>query len=217
MATTTNYGWDTPDDTDLVKDGAAAIRTLGSSIDTSFVDLKGGTTGQFLSKASGTDLDYTWTTPTSGGWTLIQSGSLSGSTYTISSIPSTYKDIRFVMKNASSASGGVLFLRLNGDSGTNYFYSTINQVQNISYVNGNSSVQGILDFNGIASGQGLIFEVYEYASTNIRKLYNEWQWNRTNYDAKIGGYNSASAITSLSVSPQSANWSAGTWELWGIK
>ena len=35
MATTTNYGWTTPDDTALVKDGAAAIRTLGSSIDTS--------------------------------------------------------------------------------------------------------------------------------------------------------------------------------------
>lgn len=34
MATTTNYGWTTPDDTALVKDGAAAIRTLGSSIDT---------------------------------------------------------------------------------------------------------------------------------------------------------------------------------------
>jgi len=34
MATTTNYGWTTPDNTDLVKDGAAAIRTLGSSIDT---------------------------------------------------------------------------------------------------------------------------------------------------------------------------------------
>jgi hypothetical protein len=34
MPTTTNYGWTTPADTDLVKDGAAAIRTLGSSIDT---------------------------------------------------------------------------------------------------------------------------------------------------------------------------------------
>lgn len=60
MATTTNFNWETPDDTDLVKDGASAIRTLGSSIDTSFVDLKGGTTGQVLSKASGTDLDFTW-------------------------------------------------------------------------------------------------------------------------------------------------------------
>ena len=34
MATTSAFGWETPDDTDLVKDGAAAIRTLGSSIDT---------------------------------------------------------------------------------------------------------------------------------------------------------------------------------------
>jgi hypothetical protein len=33
MATTTNYGWTTPNDTDLVKDGASAIRTLGSAID----------------------------------------------------------------------------------------------------------------------------------------------------------------------------------------
>ena len=60
MATTTNFGWETPDDTDLVKDGALAMRTLGNSIDTSFVDLKGGTTGQVLAKASNTDLDFNW-------------------------------------------------------------------------------------------------------------------------------------------------------------
>jgi hypothetical protein len=60
MANTTNFGWETPDDTDLVKDGAAAMRTLGSAIDTSFVDLKGGTTGQNLRKATNTDLDFTW-------------------------------------------------------------------------------------------------------------------------------------------------------------
>lgn len=60
MATTTNFGWQTPDDTDLVKDGAAAIRTALGGVDTSFVDLKGGTTGQVLAKASNTDLDFTW-------------------------------------------------------------------------------------------------------------------------------------------------------------
>jgi len=62
MANTTNFGWETPDDTDLVKDGAAAIRTLGSAIDTSLVDLKGGTTGQVLSKNTNTDMDFTWIT-----------------------------------------------------------------------------------------------------------------------------------------------------------
>lgn len=66
MANTTNFGWETPDDTDLVKDGAAAIRTLGSAIDTSLVDLKGGTTGQVLAKASDTDLDFTWASDASG-------------------------------------------------------------------------------------------------------------------------------------------------------
>ena len=61
MPTTSNFGWTTPADTDLVKDGAAAIRTLGNNIDASLVDLKGGTTGQVLTKASNTDLDYSWT------------------------------------------------------------------------------------------------------------------------------------------------------------
>ena len=50
MATTTNYSWTTPDDTDLVKDGAAAIRTLGSSADTTVKDLNPGTTAG--------DIDY---------------------------------------------------------------------------------------------------------------------------------------------------------------
>lgn len=63
MATTSNFGWETPDDTDYVKDGAAAMRTLGNSIDTSMGDLKGGTTGQVLSKATNTDMDFAWVDP----------------------------------------------------------------------------------------------------------------------------------------------------------
>ena len=74
MPTTSNFGWTTPADTDLVKDGAAAIRTLGNGIDSSFIDLKGGTTGQVLSKASNTDLDYSWVTPNVGDITEVQAG-----------------------------------------------------------------------------------------------------------------------------------------------
>ena len=63
MATTTpNFGWPVPTSTDLVKDGATAIEALGDGVDASLVDLKGGTTGQVLSKTSGTDLDFTWVT-----------------------------------------------------------------------------------------------------------------------------------------------------------
>ena len=66
MANTTNFNWETPDDTDLVKDGAAAIRTLAGAIDTSLVDLKGGTTGQVLAKNSNTDMDFVWSADASG-------------------------------------------------------------------------------------------------------------------------------------------------------
>ena len=67
MATTTpNFGWSVPTSSDLVKNGAVAIETLGDSIDASLVDLKGGTTGQVLAKATNTDMDFTWTTPSGG-------------------------------------------------------------------------------------------------------------------------------------------------------
>lgn len=72
--TTTNFGWTVPSDTDLVKDGAAAIRTALGGVDTSFVDLKGGTTGQVLSKASSTDLDYTWVDANPGDITGVTAG-----------------------------------------------------------------------------------------------------------------------------------------------
>ena len=72
--TTTNFGWDIPQSTDLVKDGATAIAALGQDIDTAFVDLKGGTTGQVLAKASNTDLDYTWTSPNPGDITAVTAG-----------------------------------------------------------------------------------------------------------------------------------------------
>jgi hypothetical protein len=67
MATTTpNFGWQVPTSTDLVKDGAVAIETLGDAIDASLVDLKGGTTGQVLAKASNTDMDFVWSADAAG-------------------------------------------------------------------------------------------------------------------------------------------------------
>ena len=75
MATTTpNFGWPVPTSTDLVKDGATAIEALGDGIDTSLVDLKGGTTGQLLSKASSADMDFTWTSPNPGDITAVTAG-----------------------------------------------------------------------------------------------------------------------------------------------
>jgi len=71
MATSPLFGWEEPDDTDLVKDGAAAIRTLGNAIDTSMGDLLGGTTGQILAKNSNTNMDFTWITNDIGDITAV--------------------------------------------------------------------------------------------------------------------------------------------------
>jgi len=75
MATTTpNFGWPVPTSTDLVKDGATAIEALGDSIDASLLDLKGGTSGQVLSKNSNTDMDFVWVTDAAGDITGVTAG-----------------------------------------------------------------------------------------------------------------------------------------------
>jgi hypothetical protein len=61
---TSNFGWQMPTNTDLVKDLPADFEVFGQAVDTDLADLKGGTTGQVLSKTSGNDLDFTWVTPT---------------------------------------------------------------------------------------------------------------------------------------------------------
>lgn len=57
---TANFGWVMPTSTDLVTDLPADFAVFGQGVDTSFQYLKGGTTGQILSKTSATDLAYTW-------------------------------------------------------------------------------------------------------------------------------------------------------------
>ena len=78
MATTTYFGWSTPDNTALVKDGASAIRTLGSAIDSSMQYLEGGTTGQILSKTSATDMAFTWISNDQGDITAVTTAAGSG-------------------------------------------------------------------------------------------------------------------------------------------
>ena len=61
---TTNFGWVMPTATDLVTDLPADFNVFGQGVDTSMQYLLGGTTGQVLSKTSGTNMAFTWVTPT---------------------------------------------------------------------------------------------------------------------------------------------------------
>jgi hypothetical protein len=148
MANTTNYNWETPDDTDLVKDGALAIRTLGSAVDTTTKALNPsttlgdieyrsatantntrlgiGTTGQVLSVVGGVP---SWSTAAGGDFVLLNTASFT--TASAVSLPndtftSTYANYRLIVKfTATSSNYFTLRLRASGadDTGNNY-YST---------------------------------------------------------------------------------------------
>jgi len=150
MATTSNYSWTTPDDTDLVKDGAAAIRTLGSAIDTTVftnagaavakatVDAKGdllvgtadntvdrlavGTDGYTLVADSAETTGLKWQAPAAGGFTLISTSTPSGATAVdFTTISSDYSQLLVTWAGIYAASNNSNFLiRLNNDSGTEY-------------------------------------------------------------------------------------------------
>lgn len=60
-----------PTASDLVTDLPADFETFGQAVATSMADLLGGTTGQILSKASNTDMDFTWITNDVGDITAV--------------------------------------------------------------------------------------------------------------------------------------------------
>jgi hypothetical protein len=144
MATTTNYGWTTPDDTALVKDGAAAIRTLGTSVDTTTKALNPsttlgdieyrsatantntrlpiGSTGNVLTVSGGVPA---WSAPSSSvaNYSLLNTGgtALTGaSTITVSGISGMGKLMILIHGASMASASGTVRVRLNADSGSNY-------------------------------------------------------------------------------------------------
>lgn len=76
---TSNFNWQMPTSSDLVADLPADFEVFGQAVDTSLADLKGGTTGQVLSKASNTDMDFTWVAADD---TTLALSAQTGTTYT---------------------------------------------------------------------------------------------------------------------------------------
>jgi hypothetical protein len=68
---TTPFGWQMPTNTDLVTDLPADFEVFGQAVATSMADLLGGTTGQVLSKATNTNMDFVWVDANPGDITGI--------------------------------------------------------------------------------------------------------------------------------------------------
>ena len=240
MATTTNYSWSTPDDTALVKDGAAAIRTLGSSADTTVKALNPGTTagdidyyttsttkarvgigtaGQVLQVNSGATAPE-WATPAGGGgYTLISTTTLSGASVALTSIPQTYRNLQIVVEAFKPVtSGSLLFMRFNQDSSAN------------QHANSTGIFQGAYSYNQTGSqitkaetanwDSVAVVDVYNYTSTTTRRKGMVWGHGSSASDENANfciGYKPTTAISSFLFYADVGNMDSGTVYLYGVK
>jgi hypothetical protein len=243
MATTTNYGWTTPDDTALVKDGASAIRSLGTSVDTTTKNLNPsttlgdieyrsstantntrlgiGSTGNVLTVAGGVP---SWAAPASGGMTLISTTSLTGASVVIGTIPSTYNSLELRILNFLPADDSVeCYMRINADANTRYVFGVAAQVSNQTFAQSAFISVSRTNDNAVSSSLNII-EIPDYASTTRWKTGTMFGLNvnattTTNFNAKndVFFYNQLAAITSLTLYPETGNFTSGTALLYGVK
>jgi hypothetical protein len=243
MATTTNYSWTTPDDTALVKDGAAAIRTLGSSVDTTVKNLNPettlgdiayrsstanvktrlglGTAGQFLAVNSGANAPE-WVTLSAGSFTQLASANLpAASTVTISSIDGSYRDLRLLVRgvNSGAINNTRLIFRLNADTGSNYY--TINAYP--STTTSATSISRNFNFNTSATDTVVQLDLFNYIDTTTSKFFYRSDFGTNNSGVitsafQTGTYKSNSIITSITIlDADGNNFAAGNYLLLGIK
>ena len=169
MATTTNYSWTTPDDTALVKDGAAAIRSLGTAIDTTvfnnasaaisktIVDAKGdiiaataadtvarlavGSNNQVLTADSSTATGLKWTTPAAGGKVLqVVQGTLTSDASTTSG---SYVDTGLTVSITPSAATSKIMVIVNYKAGSLHTGTQSANLSAFNLVRDSTQLQGI--------------------------------------------------------------------------
>jgi len=229
MATTTpNFGWSVPTSTDLVKDGATAIETLGDSIDASLVDLKGGTTGQLLSKNSNTDMDFTWAAaPTSGGMTSIASGTLSGTTVSLTSIPATYNDLVLrIFAFDSNTDDKIVKITLNSATGATDYVRGLAFAGTMTSASGNPDLAVLSGSDDAVLTNFIELRLPSYADASTYQLINIQSFGAdpstttslVYINNAIGVYRANTAITSIQIfQTDLPSFTGGTYVLYGVK
>jgi hypothetical protein len=174
-----------------------------------------GANDTVLTADSSTATGVKWAAlPASGSMTQIASGTLSGTTVTISSIPSTYKAISLWIINISNTTGDASRMRLNGDTGSNYSW---NSLQNIA---GQDSVSYI-DIPGANDNASWYWTMYNYASTTTPRKVLSGVANGSGASLKPNIANgfymqgTASAISSITLYTNSTAFT-GSYILYGV-
>ena len=238
MATTTNYGWTTPDDTALVKDGASAIRTLGSSVDTTTKALNPSTTlgdieyrsatantntrlgigssGQVLTVSGGVPA---WGTIAAGGYTVIASGSLSSTAVNITSIPSTYVDlVLFIENRTHGTTGGSAAIRVNNDSSTIY-KNALTYGNDSAFTADQTIVRSGGDAPTSSSQSMEMIRFYLYADAGIQKVMDINAFtSASGIRNNLALYCATTAISQINIVAEGGRTlTGGTYVLYGVK
>jgi hypothetical protein len=156
--------------------------------------------------------------PETNSLVRIATGSLSGASTTISSIPGTYTDLRLIVRNHETQTAQTSFnLRVNSNTGSLYYSSDTNST--------NSSAATSWDIRNPSPANTpnsvSVITIYGYASTNPRVgNYIAWGFTGSVYYRMAGSmaFNDSTAITSLNIlAGGGETFDGGTYEVWGIK
>lgn len=151
--------------------------------------------------------------PAGSTYSSIATTTLSGSSYTFSSIPSTYTDLILVIQGANSNVGNARW-RLNGDTGTNYSWTGLGgtgSAASSTRVSNTATPQ--LDWYGYFDGTQsvLISHFMNYANTTTYKTVISRSNNANNGVATtVGLWRSTAAVNSISIISSNGNFDSGT-------
>jgi len=145
----------------------------------------------------------------------------STTSYTFSSIPSTYTDLFVVCSLKATSADSSITLRFNGDSGSNYSATQL-------YGNGSSAVSqrlsnqtlGYLSFNGFptATFGPTIIQCQNYSNATTNKTYLcRGGYAAASTDATVGLWRNTAAITSMTLFSGNFFDTGCTFTLYGIK
>ena len=230
--TTTYYtgsAWTNLDTTGMVNPMTTTGDTIYSSSGSTPARLGIGTAGQVLQVNSGATAPE-WATPAGGGgMTLINTGgtTLTGSTVTISSIPTTYIDLRLIVENFRPGSdGAALFIQYNSDTGSNYRNGSYSDTWATGQASTWASTANQISPDSDNGTSNALINVYMpgYSSSSTWKPnYCASIVNDKDTPSSFRGlyfavpYKASAAITSLTLSLSTGSFTSGTAYLYGVK